>query len=275
MLERFGTSIRAEKARAGLYQLKQDKMTVLQYANAFESYLAQLGDYDESYYLVHFVFGLRPEIMRGVYIQQPESLLAAKNMAEKLELTHHLTVDHPMHTKKQRTSKAQHSGTQERRSGRRNQTKACGTVQLQKKMKTTPAQKIGCKTAHTGAIGASCPDGYGPAAVWRSYAKDLPLGDRIGYMRRKGSVMEVDVVALTQRKEKPSADVTVATMHSPSVGPKAPRVYLRNRLLRRDRERKTRESVRERQLVTRLLETLVSPMRGGTESCEGVTTDDL
>ena len=29
MLERFGTSIRAEKARAGLYQLKQDKMTVL------------------------------------------------------------------------------------------------------------------------------------------------------------------------------------------------------------------------------------------------------
>ena len=27
--------------------------------------------------------------------------------------------------------------------------------------------------------------------------------------------------------------------------------------------------------MTRLLETLVSPMRGGTESCEGVTTDDL
>ena len=63
MLERFGTSIRAEKARAGLYQLKQDKMTVLQYADAFESYLAQIGDYDESYYLIHFIFGLRPEIM--------------------------------------------------------------------------------------------------------------------------------------------------------------------------------------------------------------------
>ena len=88
MLERFGTSIHAKKARAGLYQLKQDKMTVLQYAAAFESFLAQLGDYDESYYLVHFIFGLRPEIMRGVYIQQPDSLLAAKNMAECLELTH-------------------------------------------------------------------------------------------------------------------------------------------------------------------------------------------
>ena len=130
MLERFGTSIRAEKARAGLYQLKQDKMTVLQYAAAFESFLAQLGDYDESYYLVHFIFGLRPEIMRGVYIQQPDSLLAAKNMAERLELTHHLTVGHPVHTQKKKTSKAQHSGTQERRSrswrrSDRGQLKAC------------------------------------------------------------------------------------------------------------------------------------------------------
>ena len=88
MLERFGTSIRAKKARAGLYRLKQDKMTVLQYAHVFESYLAQLGDYNESYYLAHFIFGLRPEIMRGVYIQQPESLPVAKNIAEKLELTH-------------------------------------------------------------------------------------------------------------------------------------------------------------------------------------------
>ena len=84
MLERFGSSIRAEKARAGIYQLRQDKMTVLQYADAFESFLAQMGDYDESQYLVHFIFGLRPEISRLVYIQQPASILAAKNMAERL-----------------------------------------------------------------------------------------------------------------------------------------------------------------------------------------------
>ena len=142
-------------------------------------------------------------------------------------------------------------------------------------MTTLPAQYRGCRPAQLGAIEASCPDGYGPAAVWRSYAKDLPLRDRTGYMRRQGSVVEVDLVALTQRKEKSSADVTVATMHSPSAGPKAPRTYLRNRLLRRDRERKVRESVRERRLVTRLLETLVSPESGGTESCQGVTTDDL
>ena len=41
MLERFGTSIRAEKARAGIYRLRQGNMIVLQYSDAFESYLAQ------------------------------------------------------------------------------------------------------------------------------------------------------------------------------------------------------------------------------------------
>ena len=117
LLQRFGTSIRAEKARAGLYQLKQDKMTVLQYADAFESRLAQIDNYDESYYLIHFIFGLRPEIMRGVYLQQPASILAAKEMAEKLELTHQCTASHQKHTKTKKTNKAaRQRGTQERRS---------------------------------------------------------------------------------------------------------------------------------------------------------------
>ena len=96
-------------------------------------------------------------------------------------------------------------------------------------------------------------------------------------MRRQGSVVTVDLVALAREKEQRSADPTVAvmSMHPPSGRAHAPRVYLRNRLLRRDRERKTRASVRERQMVTQLLETLVSPSSGGTESCKGVTTSAL
>ena len=114
MLERFGTSIRAEKACASLYRLKQDKMTVLQYAHVFESYLAQLGDYDGSYYLAHFIFGLRPEISRLVYLQQPTSILAAKEMAESLELTHQATAIQQRHTKVKKTNKTiRHSDTQE------------------------------------------------------------------------------------------------------------------------------------------------------------------
>ena len=275
MLERFGTSIRAEKARAGLYRLKQDNMTALQYADAFELFLAQLGGYEESDYLVHFIFGLRPEIMRGVYVQQPASLPVAKNMAEKLELTHLMTSDQQKHTKKQKTSKAQHRGTQERRSGGRYQWKTCSTVQRQRKIRET--QHPGCRSTHPGALEASCPERHGPAAVWRSLLKDLPQGDRAGRMRRQGSVVTVSLEALTRSRNDLPVGTTVAgmSMHPPSGRAKAPRVYLRNRLLRRDRERKTRASVRERQMVTQLLETLVSPSRGDTESGEGVTTSKL
>ena len=58
MLARFGSSIRARKARAALLQMTQDKMTVLEYFDAFELYLAQLENYDESFYLAKFIFGL-------------------------------------------------------------------------------------------------------------------------------------------------------------------------------------------------------------------------
>ena len=214
--------------------------------------------------------------MRGVYVQQPESLVAAKNIAEKLELTHLATSEPYPHTKKKKTSKAQHRGTQERHSGGRHQTKTCRPLLRQKK-KTTSTQYRGCKFAQIGAIEASCPDGHGPVAVWRSFAKDLPQGDRTGSVRRQGSVVMIDLEALTQAKEKTPAGVTAArmSMHPPSAGPKAPRVYLCNRLLRRDREQRTHECVRERQMVTQLIETLVSPSSGGTESGEGVTISTL
>ena len=176
VLERFGTTIRAEKARAGIYRLRQGSMSVLEYADKFESCLAQIDDYDEAQYLVHFIFGLRPEIMRLVYVAQPASILAAKTMAEKLELTHLATSEPYPRTKKPKLSKTQHRGTQERRFDGRNQKKTRSLVQLQKKRRTTaPAPNRGCTFAHSGAIEASCPERHGPAAVWRSMLRDLPL----------------------------------------------------------------------------------------------------
>ena len=124
----------------------------------------------------------------------------------------------------------------------------------------------------------SCPDGHGPAAVWRSVLRDLPQGDRAGHVRRQGSVVTIDLEALARKRRiRLSADTTVAamSMHPPSGRPRATRVYLRNRLLRRERERRARDRVRERRYVTSLLETLVSPTSGGTESCERVATSRL
>ena len=180
--------------------------------------------------------------MRGVYIQQPESLLATKNMAEKLELTHLLTSENPTHTRKKKTNKAaQHRDTQERRFGRRHQS-VPGTVQ--KKICRVQRQRVdshtgGCIFAQRGALEVSCLERHGPTAVWRSMLRDLPQRDRVGYVRRQGSIVTVDLEALMHEKErKTSANATVAgmSMHPPSGRPRAARVYLCNRLLRRDRE---------------------------------------
>ena len=91
-------------------------MTVLEYFHAFESYLAQLEYYDESFFITKFLFGLCPSILTQVFVQHPATLLEAKGIAEDLELTQSMVKVHQ--TKKKATKAARHSGTQERRSGR-------------------------------------------------------------------------------------------------------------------------------------------------------------
>ena len=108
--------------------------------------------------------------------------------------------------------------------------------------------------------------------------RDLPKGDRAGFVRRQGSIMTVDLEALMHKRRRllsTNTTVAVMSMHPPSGRPRATRVYLCNRLLQRERERRTRDHIRERRYVTQLLETLVSPTSGGPESCEGVTTSRL
>ena len=74
-----------------------------------------------------------------------------------------------------------------------------------------------------------------------------------------------------------SADAAMAVISAnpPSGKSGKTQVYLHNRLLCRDRERETHAHVREQRFVTSLLETLVSPTSGGTESCRGVTPSAL
>ena len=69
-------------------------MTVLQYFDAFESFLAQLEGYDESFFMTKFIFGLRPSILTQVFVQHPATLLEAKGIAEDLELTQSMVKAH-------------------------------------------------------------------------------------------------------------------------------------------------------------------------------------
>ena len=103
----------------------------------------------------------------------------------------------------------------------RGQRKTC-SIRYQRQRSDSHAG--GCIFAHSGAQEVSYPEVHGPAAVWRSMLRDLPQGDRVGYVRRQGSVMIVDLEALTRVKErKTSADATVAgmSMHPPSGRPRA------------------------------------------------------
>ena len=78
--------------------------------------MAQVEEYDESFFLANFIFGLRPSILTQVFVQHPTALLEAKGIAEDLELTQSMVATHQTN-KKKRIKAAQHSGTQERRSG--------------------------------------------------------------------------------------------------------------------------------------------------------------
>ena len=60
--------------------------------------------------------------------------------------------------------------------------------------------------------------------MWRSILKVLPHGDRAGHVRRQGSIVTVDLEALTcERRNRLSTDTTAAviSMHPPSGRPRA------------------------------------------------------
>lgn len=84
MPQQFGSLIHAKKANAVLLQMMQDKMAILQYTDAFESYLVQLEDYDASFHFTKFIFSLRPTILAKVFVQRSVALLEAK-MRKKLK----------------------------------------------------------------------------------------------------------------------------------------------------------------------------------------------
>ena len=94
-------------------------MTILEYFDAFELYLAQMEDYDESFYLAKFIFGLRLGLLTQVFAQDPATLLEAKVLAEMLEMTQSMVKTHLNEIKTIKV--ARHRGTQERRFGKRRQ----------------------------------------------------------------------------------------------------------------------------------------------------------
>ena len=88
----------------------------------------------------------------------------------------------------------------------------------------TESYAYGCISNQKGAKEVSGPEIHWPAVVWRSILKDLPERDRARHVRRQGSVVMIDLEALTRMKERRlSANTTAVrmSMHSLSGRPEA------------------------------------------------------
>ena len=114
---------------------------------------------------------------------------------------------------------------------------------------------------------------------WRESVKYLRSIDRARLMSRCGSVLTIDMGALRQVKEKSNADQRKQQKKAAAVDcsnkgvtqcSRANRAG--NRLERRQRERSTRESLRDQRNIAQILAKLLNSTEGGSNSRNLATT---
>ncbi|MCV6612700.1 MAG: retrotransposon gag domain-containing protein, partial [Amphritea sp.] len=85
--KRFGSSTRADRARADLRNIKQAQSeTVRSYSTRFEALLAKLPSFDAEWAKTQFIWGLHQRVAELVVIAKPSDLAAAINQAEHIEM---------------------------------------------------------------------------------------------------------------------------------------------------------------------------------------------
>ena len=108
---------------------------------------------------------------------------------------------------------------------------------------------------------------------WREAVKYLPRVDRAGLMRRCGSVLTVNMVALRQVKERRLADqrqqqkkkAVVDCSNSGVTQSSRPNLF-GNRLERRQREREKRQRLRDNRTVAQILANSLNLVEDGSDS---------
>ena len=85
--KRFGSSMRVDRARAALRNVKQSQNeNVRAYSSRFESLLAKLPSYDVEWAKSQYIWGLNQRVAELVVIAEPADLQAAILKAEKIEM---------------------------------------------------------------------------------------------------------------------------------------------------------------------------------------------
>ena len=105
-----------------------------------------------------------------------------------------------------------------------------------------------------------------PSTIWRDHFTSLNVKTRANLVERYGPVVLCDLAALTRIVGRTGHDISwdVKKCDRQNMLSQKSR-HQCNRLLRRERERRVRDSVREQRQVVRLLEVAVSPLCGGTQ----------
>ena len=105
-----------------------------------------------------------------------------------------------------------------------------------------------------------------PSTIWRENSASLTREHRADLVERHGPILVCNLAALTRVVGRIgpniSRDVEKCDMQFEQSQKSR---HQSNRLLRREHERRVRDSVREQRQVARLLEVAVSPSRGGTQ----------
>ena len=105
-----------------------------------------------------------------------------------------------------------------------------------------------------------------PSTIWRDHCTSLSRKNRADLVERYGPVVVCDLAAFTRVAGGTGPDISwdVKKCDRQNIPSQKSR-HQSNRLLRRERERRVRDSVREQRQVARLLEVAVSPSCGGTQ----------
>ena len=120
----------------------------------------------------------------------------------------------------------------------------------------------------------------GPATVWRNAVNSISKRVRAAHLRRKGPIIEVNLAALARSKGAAVRTVSQGKQRENDEKQMQPSLKTRegrqsNRLLRREKKREARARARERKVVTHVIQTVMSPSRGGIRSRTVVTPNQL
>ena len=300
LLKRFGSPIRAKKAQVQLMSIKQGKRKMRDYTVEFQTLMDRLPSYDENWMINIFIWGLQPHIARSVSAAQPETVLGAINVAESIDyalrtsqknhLTGNLRSKKGRNLKQSRTSGRKSGGIQNRNFAGKfqdsgNPQRMCdmeasvgeglrrqfSTQRFDGHRKRNTVQQQHFSSQCT--LWAQNKKGEGrivsqknPSTIWRDHCTSLSRKNRADLVERYGPVVVCDLAALTRVVGRTGPDISrdVKKCDRQDILSQKSR-HQSNRLLRRERERRVRDSVREQRQVARLLEVAVSPSCGGTQ----------